>query len=61
MDNERRTRGLTIRSAVPGAAGHGLTGEWPAAVFLRAATCCGVPAAIDSFRVAREVLEEQGL
>ena len=43
---------------VRGALNNGLSREEIAEVFLQVAIYCGVPAAIDSFRVAREVFEE---
>ncbi|MCD6672140.1 MAG: 4-carboxymuconolactone decarboxylase [Burkholderiaceae bacterium] len=68
---ERKTRSLLnlamltalnrpheIRLHVRGALNNGVTKEEIAEVFLQAAIYCGVPAAIDSFRIAREVFEE---
>lgn len=43
---------------VRGALNNGVTKEEIAEVFLQAAIYCGVPAAIDSFRIAREVFQE---
>ncbi len=45
---------------VRGALNNGLTKEDIIEVFLQTAIYCGVPAALDSFRVARKVIAEQG-
>jgi 4-carboxymuconolactone decarboxylase len=50
-----------IKLHVLGAINNGLTKAEISEVFLQAAIYCGVPAAIDSFRVAREVFKEQDL
>ena len=50
-----------IKLHVLGAINNGLTKAEISEVFLQAAIYCGVPAAIDSFRVAREVFKEQGI
>lgn len=68
---DRRTRSLLnlsmltalnrpheLRLHVRGALNNGLTRDEIKEVFLQAAIYCGVPAAIDSFRVAREVFAE---
>jgi 4-carboxymuconolactone decarboxylase len=47
-----------IEVHVRGALRNGLTPEQIAEVFLQAAVYCGVPAAVDSFRVASKVLSE---
>jgi 4-carboxymuconolactone decarboxylase len=47
-----------IRLHVRGALNNGLSKEEIMEVFLQTAIYCGVPAAIDSFRVAREVFAE---
>ncbi|MFQ5626188.1 MAG: 4-carboxymuconolactone decarboxylase [Methyloligellaceae bacterium] len=47
-----------LKLHVRGALNNGLSREEIAEVFLQVAIYCGVPAAIDSFRVAREVFEE---
>jgi 4-carboxymuconolactone decarboxylase len=47
-----------IEVHVRGALRNGLTREEIAEVFLQAAVYCGVPAAVDSFRVASKVLSE---
>ncbi len=44
-----------------GAINNGLTKDEIAEVFLQAMIYCGVPAAIDSFRNAREVFKEMGI
>ena len=48
-----------LKLHVRGALNNGVTREEIKEVFLQAAIYCGVPAAIDSFRVAREVLEDK--
>ena len=68
---DRRTRSLLnlamisalnrpheLKLHVRGALNNGVTREEIREVFLQVAAYCGAPAAIDSFRVAREVLEE---
>ena len=47
-----------IRIHVRGALNNGVTKADIAEVFLQAAIYCGVPAGIDSFRIAREVFAE---
>jgi 4-carboxymuconolactone decarboxylase len=49
-----------LKLHVRGAINNGLTKAEIKEVFLQAAIYCGVPAAIDSFRVASEVLKEDG-
>jgi len=51
-------RPAELRLHVRGALNNGVTREEIREVLLQAAIYCGVPAALDSFRVAREVLEE---
>jgi 4-carboxymuconolactone decarboxylase len=48
-----------LRMHVKGALVNGVTPEEIREVLLQVAIYCGVPAAVDSFRVAREVLQEQ--
>ncbi len=48
---------LHIRAAI----GNGLTKEEIQEIFLQVATYCGVPAGIDSFRIARETFKEMGI
>jgi len=48
-----------LRAHVKGALVNGVTPAEIREVLLQVAIYCGVPAAVDSFRVAREVLEEQ--
>ena len=55
------TRPHEIKLHVLGALNNGLTQAEISEIFLQAAIYCGVPAAIDSFRIAREVFKEQGL
>ncbi|WP_096697670.1 4-carboxymuconolactone decarboxylase [Polaromonas sp. AER18D-145] len=50
-----------LKLHVRGAINNGLTKEEIKEVFLQAAIYCGVPAAIDSFRVAKEVFKEMGI
>lgn len=50
-----------LKLHVRGAINNGLTKEEIKEVFLQAAIYCGVPAAIDSFRVASEVFKEMDL
>ena len=50
-----------IKLHVRGAINNGLSKDDIREVFLQTAIYCGVPAAIDSFRVAREVFKEMGL
>ena len=47
-----------LKLHVRGALNNGVTPDEIKEVFLQAAIYCGVPAAIDSFRVAREVFKE---
>lgn len=49
-----------LRLHVRGALNNGVTPEEMREVFLQSAIYCGVPAAMDAFRTAREVLQEQG-
>jgi 4-carboxymuconolactone decarboxylase len=50
-----------LKLHVKGAINNGLTKNDIQEVFLQAAIYCGVPAAIDSFRTAREVFKEMGI
>jgi 4-carboxymuconolactone decarboxylase len=50
-----------IKLHVRGAINNGLSKDEIKEVFLQAAIYCGVPAAIDSFRVAKEVFKEMGI
>lgn len=45
---------------VRGAVNNGVTKEEMREVFLQTAIYCGMPAALDSFRIARKVLKEMG-
>jgi 4-carboxymuconolactone decarboxylase len=69
---DRRTRSLLnlamltalnrpneVRLHVRGALNNGVTREEMQEVFLQAAVYCGVPAALESFRIAAEVLKER--
>jgi 4-carboxymuconolactone decarboxylase len=51
-------RSNELRAHVRGALNNGLTKEELREVFLQAVIYCGVPAGIDSFRVAQEVMAE---
>jgi len=50
-----------IKLHLRGAINNGLTKEEIREVLLQTAIYCGVPAAIDSFRIAREVFEDMGV
>ena len=50
-----------LRSHVNGALNNGCSPEELREILLQAAVYCGLPAAIDAFRVAEEVLRERGL
>lgn len=50
-----------IKLHVVGALNNGLSKAEISEIFLQTAIYCGVPAAIDSFRVAREVFKERGI
>lgn len=50
-----------IKLHVKGAINNGLTKDEIAEVFIQAAIYCGVPAALDSFRVAKEVFKEMNI
>ncbi len=50
-----------IKAHVRGALNNGVSKEEIMEVFLQTAIYCGVPAAIDSMRTAREVLKEEGV
>ena len=50
-----------LRLHVKGALRNGVTKDEIREVLMQATIYCGVPAAMDSFKVAREVLKEQGL
>jgi 4-carboxymuconolactone decarboxylase len=46
---------------VKGAINNGLSKNEISEIFLQSAIYCGVPAAIDSFRTAKEVFKEMGV
>ena len=50
-----------VKTHVRGALNNGLTKDQIREVFLQVAIYCGVPAAVDSFRIAREVFKEMGI
>jgi len=54
-----RTHELKLH--VNGALNNGLTKEEIREVFLQVAIYCGVPAAVESFRSAKEVFKERGV
>ena len=71
---DRRTRSLLnlamltalnrpheLKLHIKGALNNGVTKEEMREVFLQALVYCGAPAAVDSFRTAREVFKELGL
>jgi len=50
-----------LRLHLNGALNNGLSKEDIQEVFLQVAIYCGVPAAVESFRIAREVFKERGI
>jgi 4-carboxymuconolactone decarboxylase len=50
-----------IRWHVRGAIANGVTKDELQELFLQAAIYCGMPAAVDGFRIAREVFQEMGI
>jgi 4-carboxymuconolactone decarboxylase len=50
-----------LKLHVKGAINNGLSKDEIAEIFLQSAIYCGVPAAIDSFRTAKDVFKEIGL
>lgn len=71
---DRRTRSLTVLAAVTalnrpgelklhirGAINNGVTKDEIREVFLQSAFYCGIPAAADSFRIAKEVFADMGV
>ena len=50
-----------VKAHVKGAINNGLTKNDIQEIFLQVAIYCGVPAAVDSFRLAREVFQEMGI
>ena len=50
-----------LKAHVRGAINNGLTKVELQEIFLQVAVYCGMPAALDSFRIAREVLKEMGV
>jgi 4-carboxymuconolactone decarboxylase len=50
-----------VRMHVKGAINNGLTKDEIREVLLQVAIYCGVPAGVDSFRVAKEVFQELGI
>jgi 4-carboxymuconolactone decarboxylase len=54
-------RPAQLRSHVDGAINNGCTAQEIQEILLQAAVYCGLPAAVDAFRVAEEVLKERNL
>ena len=54
-------RGPELKLHINGALNNGLTKEQIREVFLQTAIYCGVPAAVEAFRSAREVFRERGV
>jgi 4-carboxymuconolactone decarboxylase len=50
-----------VKLHVRGALNNGVTKEEIREIFLQVAIYCGVPAAMDSFRIAKEVFKEMGV
>ena len=50
-----------VKMHVRGALNNGVTKEEIREVFLQVAIYCGVPAGVDSFRIAKEVFKEAGV
>jgi 4-carboxymuconolactone decarboxylase len=50
-----------VKMHVKGALNNGLTKDEIKEVFLQVAIYCGVPAGVDSFRLAKEVFQELGI
>ncbi len=50
-----------VRAHVRGAINNGLTKDQIMEVLLQVAIYCGVPAAVDSFRIARDTFKELGI
>jgi len=50
-----------VKAHVRGAINNGLTKQDIQEVLLQVAIYCGVPAAVDSFRIARETFKEMGI
>jgi len=50
-----------VKLHVRGAINNGLTKDEIKEVFLQAAVYCGVPASLDSFKIAKEVFKEMGI
>jgi 4-carboxymuconolactone decarboxylase len=50
-----------LKLHIKGAINNGLTKDEIREIFLQTAIYCGVPAAIDSFRNAKEVFKEMGI
>jgi 4-carboxymuconolactone decarboxylase len=54
-------RGNELRTHVRGALNNGCTREEITEVLLQAAVYCGIPAGVDAFQIANEVMKEAGI
>jgi 4-carboxymuconolactone decarboxylase len=54
-------RGHELKIHIGGALNNGVTKEEIREIFIHAAVYCGAPAAMESFRIAREVFAERGI
>jgi 4-carboxymuconolactone decarboxylase len=50
-----------LKLHIRGAINNGITKDELKEIFLQIGTYCGVPAALDSFRVAKEVFKDMGI
>lgn len=50
-----------LKAHVRGAINNGITKDELKEIFLQSAIYCGLPAALDAYRIAREALQEMGL
>ena len=54
-------RGHELKLHISGALNNGVTKEEIREIFIHAAVYCGAPAALESFRIAKEVFAERGI
>jgi 4-carboxymuconolactone decarboxylase len=54
-------RGNELRTHVRGALNNGCTKEEITEVLLQAAVYCGIPAGVDAFQIANEVMKDAGI
>lgn len=54
-------RGHELKLHIGGALNNGVTKEEIREIFIHAAVYCGAPAALESFRIAKEVFAERGI